>query len=142
MKLVLQRTFFSDTCTIGWLYQATEHGLAPICHTLEDKFREIEGQPVSQWKVQDKTAIPRGTYEVKITYSNRFKVNLPLLLNVPGFTGIRIHSGNHSGNTEGCILVGETWDGKSDWIGSSKIAMSKLFNLLDKAEDPITITIS
>lgn len=142
MKLVLKRIHFGDKFTVGHLYEETELGLAPICYTLEDKVREVEGQPVSQWKVQDQTAIPKGNYVVKVTYSNRFKVNLPLLLDVPGFTGIRIHSGNHSGNTEGCILVGETWDGNSDWIGASKVAMSKLFQLIDKSDAPITISIT
>lgn len=142
MKLVLKRIHFADTFTVGQLYEETAYGLSPICYTLEDKFREIEGVPVKDWKVQDKTAIPRGTYKVSVTMSNRFKTRLPLLENVEGFTGIRIHSGNHSGNTEGCILVGMTWDGKTDWIGTSKIAMSSLMSMLENTTSPITIQIT
>ncbi len=142
MKLLLKRIHFGDTFTVGQLYEDTGISLAPICYTLEDKFREVEGVPVKDWKVQDKTAIPRGLYDVSITLSNRFKTKLPLLNNVEGFTGIRIHSGNSSENTEGCILVGMTWDGRSDWIGSSKVAMSALMPLLENSTSPNTIQIT
>lgn len=138
MNLVLRRVYFGDTFTIGQLYDESKF----ICYTLEDKVREVEGQPVSEWKVQDQTAIPKGVYPVIITMSTRFKTRLPLLMNVPGFIGIRIHTGNSSKDTEGCILVGSTWDGKSGWIGSSKVAFSLLFPILDQAKEPVTITIS
>jgi hypothetical protein len=142
MNLILKRIHEGDTFTVGQLYEESKYGLSAICYTLEDKVREVEGQPVKEWKVQDKTAIPRGTYNVVVTMSNRFKIRLPLLQNVEGFTGIRIHSGNHSGNTEGCILVGMTWDGKSDWIGSSKIAMSALMPIIDNSTSPVTLQIT
>lgn len=138
MKLILKRIHFGDTFTVGQLYEETELGESPICYTLEDKVREVEGQPVSQWKVQNETAIPRGTYPVSITFSNRFQTRLPLLGNVDGYQGVRIHSGNSSKDTEGCILVGQTWDGKSDWIGSSKIALSAV---LPKIESSQSVTI-
>lgn len=142
MNLILKRIHEGETFTVGQLYEETKYGVSPICYTLEDKVRQVEGQSVKDWKVQDKTAIPRGTYNVVVTMSNRFKVKLPLLQNVEGFTGIRIHSGNHSGNTEGCILVGMTWDGKSDWIGSSKIAMSSLMPIIENSTSPVTIQIT
>lgn len=142
MNLILKRIHEGETFTVGQLYEETKYGLSPICYTLEDKVREVEGQPTKEWKVQDKTAIPTGTYDVVVTVSNRFKVKLPLLQNVEGFTGIRIHSGNHSGNTEGCILVGMSWDGKSDWIGSSKIAMSALMPIIDNSTSPVTLQIT
>ncbi len=131
MNLVLKRVHQGGDFTIGKLYDSTSFGDKFICYTLEDKVRQVENQPVEQWKVQNQTAIPRGTYPVTITLSNRFKVNLPLLGNVPGFTGIRIHSGNSSKDTEGCILVGSSWDGKSNWIGTSKLALGQLMDLLD-----------
>ena len=55
----------------------------------------------------NETAIPAGTYEVIVNVSVKFKRKLPLLLNVPHFTGIRIHRGNTDKDTSGCILVGE-----------------------------------
>lgn len=135
MQLTLKRIFKAETFTIGELYVNDEY----LCDTLEDKVRP-DGE-----KVYGKTAIPAGTYEVKLTYSPRFKQILPELLNVPNFTGIRIHKGNSSKDTEGCVLVG-TWDGvTADWIGNSKVAFDNLMILLRKAEEgkeKITITIN
>jgi len=138
MNLELKRLKLGDDYTIGRLSLDGRF----LCYTLEDKVREVIGESVSSWKVQDKTAIPKGVYPVIITMSARFKIRLPLLMNVPGFSGVRIHTGNSSKDTEGCILVGSTWDGSSGWIGSSKVAFSLLFPILEQAKEPITITIS
>lgn len=74
-----------------------------LCNILEDKFR---GNDLSKKKVKGQTCIPEGTYQIILTYSNRFKKNLPLLLNVPFFDGVRIHSGNNAEHSEGCLLPG------------------------------------
>lgn len=138
MNLELKRLKLGEDYTIGRLSLDGRF----LCYTLEDKVREVIGEPVSEWKIQNQTAIPVGVYPVIITMSARFKVRLPLLMDVPGFSGVRIHTGNSSKDTEGCILVGSTWDGSSGWIGSSKVAFSLLFPILDQAKEPITITIS
>lgn len=134
MELTLNRIFLGSSATIGELLVNDKH----LCDTLEDRVRP-EGE-----KVYGKTAIPEGTYEVKLTHSPRFKKILPEILNVPNFSGIRIHTGNSSKDTEGCILVG-TWDGeKEDWVGSSKIAFDELMTLLEEAtnnKEKITITV-
>lgn len=134
MELTLNRIFLGSSATIGELLINDKH----LCDTLEDRVRP-EGE-----KVYGKTAIPEGTYEVKLTHSPRFKKILPEILNVPNFSGIRIHTGNSSKDTEGCILVG-TWDGeKEDWVGSSKIAFDELMSLLEKAtnnKEKVTITV-
>ena len=134
MELKLNRIFLSSSATIGELLINDKH----LCDTLEDRVRP-EGE-----KVYGKTAIPEGTYEVKLTHSPRFKKILPEILNVPNFSGIRIHTGNSSKDTEGCILVG-TWDGeKEDWVGSSKIAFDELMTLLEEAtnnKEKVTITV-
>ena len=70
----------------------------PECFTLEDVVR-------SGPKVVHETAIPAGRYRVVITRSQRFQKMLPLLLNVPGFEGVRMHAGNTSADTSGCPLV-------------------------------------
>ena len=121
MKLLLERTACGPICSIGDLYVDG----AWECFTLEDTQREVAGQSVSQWKVAHETAIPKGTYNVVITFSQRFQRDLPLLENVPGFEGIRIHPGNTSENTEGCILVGRTKG--NNFIGESRAAFNALF---------------
>jgi len=102
----------------------------------------VIGEPVSMWKVMGQTAIPTGVYNVIVTMSTRFRTRLPQLMDVPGFDGVRIHSGNSSADTEGCILVGSAWDGSSNWISGSKVALSMLFPLIEEAKEPITISIS
>jgi hypothetical protein len=138
VNLELTRVKLGEEFTVGKLAVDGKF----VCYTLEDKVREEDGVPVEQWKVYAKTAIPKGTYPVTITMSNRFKTMLPLLGNVPGFTGVRIHTGNSSKDTEGCILVGAGWDGKSGWISSSAVAFAQLLPLLENTTDPITLTIS
>jgi hypothetical protein len=76
------------------------------CWTLEDELREIPGLPVAAWKVWGQTAIPAGRYQVRVTWSPRFRRELPELVDVPGYTGIRMHIGNRPADTEGCVLVG------------------------------------
>ena len=125
MKLLLHRQTFSDKSSVGTLYV---NGLKE-CHTLEDRDRHLEegGE-----KVYGETAIPRNTYKVVITYSNRFKQPMPLLVDVPQFEGIRIHPGNTDQNTEGCILVGVGIG--QDILYNSRQAYEKLFNKLEAAE--------
>lgn len=96
-----------------------------FCDVLEDCIRKV--------KIYGKTAIPAGTYEVVITYSNRFKKLMPLLLNVQGFEGVRIHSGNTAEDTSGCLLVGRnTETGK---VTESRFWYDKLFKVLSTALD-------
>ena len=80
-----------------------------------------------------------------LSYSPRFKKILPEILNVPNFTGIRIHSLNKAEESEGCIGVGE-WNGKdTNWISNSRKTFNKLFALLEEAnnnKEKITITIN
>ena len=69
---------------------------------------------------------------MQLTMSQRFSRVLPLLLNVPMFEGIRIHPGNTSADTEGCILVG--WGKGTDQITQSRDAFASLFSKLRGAE--------
>ena len=102
-----------------------------LCWTCEDAVREVPGQPVGEWKVAGKTAIPAGTYGVLVTMSGRFGRLLPLLVDVPGFTGIRIHPGNTAADTEGCILPGLTRAGQS--VGLSRRAFDQVFSAIQGA---------
>lgn len=124
MKLLLVREPSGDKCTHGKLYV---NGVFE-CFTLEDKDRKLES---GGEKIYGQTAIPRGTYEVIINFSQRFKRDLPLLLNVAGFSGVRIHAGNTSEDTEGCILVGSSRGDQR--VNNSRVAFNKLFDQLDEA---------
>lgn len=95
MKVEVKRTFKGTEYTIGKLYIDGHY----LCDTLEDTVRNGA-------KIAGKTAIPAGTYKVKKTMSPRFKKVLPEILNVPGFTGVRIHAGNTAIDTDGCLLLG------------------------------------
>lgn len=101
------------------------------CYTLEDIERKE--------KLYGKTAIPVGKYRVEITFSPRFNRRMPLLLNVPGYEGVRIHPGNTEKDTEGCILVGRKK--AQDRILESRLAFDALFKKLEAAKE-IEIEIS
>lgn len=88
--------------TIGRLYFGTEF----VCYTLEDEIREQVGVPVSEWKIKGATAIPQGTYKLSLENSPRFGPDTLTVHDVPGFTGVRMHAGNTSDDTEGCPLLG------------------------------------
>ena len=116
------------------------------CYTLEDVVREPLYSPgtvpVSAWKIQDATAIPRGRYSVSITYSPHFECELPLLNGVPGYTAVRIHWGNKAADTDGCILVGQSKE--ANLIYKSKAAFQALFPKIKAAlaaAQPVYVTV-
>lgn len=131
MKLTLNRTAKRPEYTIGHLYIND----VLFCDTCEDAVRP-DGV-----KIPGQTAIPAGTYEIVISYSNRFRKMLPLLLNVPMFEGVRIHSGNTADDSEGCILVGSNT--KRGMVTNSRATMAKLMEILETAikKEKITIEI-
>ena len=122
MELFVERKPSVNGDTVGDLYI---DGVR-FCFTLEDQIREQPGVPVAQWKVAGATAIPQGHYHVLWTYSNRFKHNTLQVMDVPGFSGIRIHSGNTGADTEGCLLVGYKLDGTDIKGGTSGPARDAL----------------
>lgn len=122
MEILVQRQASEGGATISKL---CVNG-AFECYVLEDVIREIKGRPVAEWKIPGKTAIPSGRYKVIITMSNRFKKRLPLLLNVAGFEGVRIHAGNTAENTEGCLLTGQATIGNAIVGGTSRPALDAL----------------
>lgn len=124
MNLLLTRFPSRGETTVGKLY--VDGGFE--CYILEDQVRAA-----SEAKVYGKTAIPAGRYRVVMTMSPRFKRVLPLLVNVPGYEGVRIHTGNRAEDTEGCLLPG--MDVAADWmsVGRSTLAFNALFAKLDMA---------
>jgi hypothetical protein len=114
MNLTLARKIFTPRSAIGELSVDGDFE----CYTLEDPVREGP-------KIPGRTAIPEGRYAIAITWSARFHRELPLVVGVPGFSGVRIHAGNSPEDTEGCILVGRTQ--ATDWIGESRVAFDRLY---------------
>jgi hypothetical protein len=119
MEIDLRRVELSSFCTIGELYVDGEF----VCYTLEDAVRDH--------KIPGETAIPAGRYQVILTWSPRFRRILPLLMDVPGFEGIRIHPGNTAADTEGCILVGKVRGAAA--VFQSRDAFDALFLKLEAA---------
>lgn len=117
-----------------------------FCDTIEDTDRWLKStmsvEEVLYKKRKGVTAIPTGKYDVILTFSPRFKRVLPLLLNVKGFEGIRIHPGNNAEDTEGCLLVGENKEkGK---VLNSRATFERLMAILlgcEKRKEKVTITI-
>jgi hypothetical protein len=132
MKLLIQRNNFSDDWTMGQLFVDGKK----FCDILEDCDRELglkPGQTLGDVKVYGKTAIPRGTYVVKLTMSKRFGKVLPELQEVPFFTGVRLHSGNTAADTDGCPIVGLYV--KDGYVGQSRDTMKRLLAAMQQAVD-------
>lgn len=129
MNLVLFRKTEINNTVLGELHIDNKF----FCYTLEDKIRDV--------KIKHQTCIPQGTYEIVMTLSQRFKTVLPLLLNVPNFEGIRIHAGNTTEDTSGCLLVGSSIN--NEVLLHSKTTLQKLLPILQKAlkVGPVTIEI-
>ena len=147
MKLLLLREPSTEVCTPGLLFIEGRF----FAWTLEDVVREIKGKPVKDWKVYGQTAIPYGVYTLDMTFSPKFQKVMPLVMAVPGFEGIRIHSGNTAEHSEGCILVGRQRVDKNpstagiDTITESKLAFADLMDKLLAADQlgvPMSIEIA
>lgn len=130
MKLTLKRIALRPTYTIGKLYIDDIY----FCDTIEDTVRDLNKNGKfdnGEKKVHSKTAIPYGIYEIKWTYSPRFKKYTPQLMNVPSFEGIRIHAGNTSADTEGCLILG-----KNKQVGkvlNSRDTINKFYPMIKEA---------
>lgn len=130
MKLTLKRIALRPAYTIGKLYIDDAY----FCDTLEDTVRDTNKSGKfdnGEQKIKGKTAIPYGTYEIKWTYSPRFKKYTPQLMNVPSFEGIRVHAGNTSADTEGCLILGENKQvGK---VLNSRATINKFYPIIKEA---------
>lgn len=133
MLITIDRAWKRDGYTISRLYVNGEL----LCNALEDTDRGLSQdmpiEEIKKRKVYGSTAIPSGSYECAYTYSARFKKNLPLLKDVPGFEGIRIHSGNTAKDTEGCILPGRNT--QKGMVTESRVWTEKLMAKMKAAWD-------
>jgi hypothetical protein len=143
IELHLKRIAKRPTYTIGRLsIRRRERGtFTPwtyFCDTLEPHWVDFHH---GGRKTKGKTAIPEGRYPIVVTMSPRFKRWLPLLVGVPHYSGIRIHSGNTAKDTEGCILVGKNTEvGK---VTESRRTLYRLMQVIDHCDEgePVFIEI-
>lgn len=133
MKLELIRIANRPTYCIGKLYIDGEY----FCDVIEDTDRGLDDSmsvdEILKKKIKGETAIPTGHYSIEITYSPKYKRMMPLLIGVKGYSGIRIHSGNTSKDTEGCLLVGRNT--KVGMVTDSRNTYQRLFARLQNAKD-------
>jgi hypothetical protein len=132
MELQLKRETFTDQSTIGTLSIEGKFE----CFVLEDQDRGLSDtmslEKIAGTKVYGKTAIPYGRYEVDWTMSARFKVMMPILLNVKGYSGIRIHKGNTEVDSLGCLLCGTRK--KNNMVTESTLATKNLYAKIEAAK--------
>jgi hypothetical protein len=100
MELTSIRKWYTSSSTISELFLGDINAQRE-CYVLEDTVR------APGVKIQNETAIPAGRYRVIVDWSNRFRKFAFHILDVPNFSGIRIHSGNTDQDTDGCLLVGQ-----------------------------------
>lgn len=142
MKLKLERRWKKETYTIGILYV---DGVR-FCETCEDKDRGLKQTDslakIKSVKVPNETAIPTGTYKVRmdIVSPKYSKVSwfkslcggkMPRLMDVPGFEGILIHTGTSALDSSGCILVGR--NKIKGGLTLSRLTFSELYTKMDSA---------
>lgn len=140
MRLTLKRIANKDNYCIGKLYINGKY----FCDTLEDHDRGLDDsmtlEDILKLKKYGETAIPTGIYTVLLTYSPKYKKVMPLINNVKGYSGIRIHSGNTAKDTLGCLLVGKNT--KVGMVTDSRNTYNALFKRLQqKGSNKITIEI-
>lgn len=131
----LQGATLGDLCADGvWQCFTLEDVVRePDVHAFDSGFRTTAGHAewVASWKIPKVTAIPRGRFRVTITFSLHFGRDLPLINGVPGFDGVRMHSGNKAADTEGCILVGQTKE--ANLLYKSRLAFDSLYAKIQAA---------
>lgn len=138
MELKIIRIKSNKDFTEGKLYINEVY----FCDTLEDKDRgllqSMSNDTVKAIKVYAETCIPYGKYKIVLSMSNRFKCILPEILQVKGFTGIRIHAGNNIGDSAGCILVGRKCS--DGMVVDSRKTLNALMNII-KNEKSLSLKI-
>lgn len=131
MKTILQLREYKQDCTVSTVY---------LPNGEEFKILEDIGRPTGV-KIPGETCIPEGAYTVELTFSNRFQKTLPLLgnkrdehgnlivdLDGVKFTGVRVHGGNTTEDTEGCLLAAVHHSNNKVW--NCKPAMSAIIEFL------------
>jgi hypothetical protein len=131
MEIEIKRLYKKENYTIGKVYIDGKY----FSESLEDKERGLSSdmslEEIKKIKVKGETAIPAGTYQVLYTYSPKFKRMLPLINNVKGFDGIRVHSGNTAKDSLGCVLLG--FNKEKGKVLQSRDTCNKFYKIIEDA---------
>lgn len=127
-ELTLTRSALTTDSTTG---QWSKHDRSHLCHVVEDVYR---GDDLKTKKVPGKTAIPCGRYRLRYTFSPKFGRKMWLVDGVPFFSGIRVHTGNDAGASEGCLIVGRKLGFKR--VDESVLALKDVEAYLASLGDP------
>ncbi len=138
MNITIDRKYKKETYTIGIMYINGKR----FSETMEDKDRGLnDSMPESEIKlkkVYGRTAIPSGTYKLKMSYSSKFatrpwgkkyKGKVIEISNVKGFSGVRIHPLNTAEDSLGCIGVGRNLE-KGKIVNSTEYYYKLLDNYI------------
>ena len=129
LLMFLVRYRFGSDATLGRL--SIDGSM--VGYVVEDEDRGLEQswteERIRKVKVMAETAIPIGIYSVLDTHSPKYKRRMLLLSQVPGYRGIRIHSGNHEGHTAGCLIPGLGVDEARMRVIDSRKAVSRVEEL-------------
>lgn len=110
MELLVDRFIFAKDYTMSRVYVNNNlfcYGLEPYDAGI-DKYTDVD--EILEYKKQRKIAIPLGNYTMEYGWSNRYKQNMPKIIQVPGFAGILWHIGNTEKDTNGCLLIGKFYN--------------------------------
>lgn len=129
-EIHLNRFQYTDESTVGHLYDIDGKHL---CFTLEDTVR--------RHKVPGSTAIPSGRYRIVMSEYRNLGLH-PLLLSVPYFQGIFIHSGNFPIDTRGCILVGTNYgiDRLFESIKAWEVVLPRITKIVESGETWLNVS--
>jgi hypothetical protein len=131
MEMIIERKYHNKDSTEGNLWINKGNKWEWFAHVIEDKVRAKPGEWKKGFKVFAKTAIPYGRYEVQSTWSPKFKRDLTQILNVPDFTGIRIHNGTTEKSSAGCPIISYKNDDGPDNMRNRVINDPKAMNDLE-----------
>jgi hypothetical protein len=138
IKGILTRQWPGERRTLGQ-FELFSHEGKKIwgCFTCEDAVRG-DGDPatVARWKVKGESAIPYGAYKARKTRSPKYGRDMWELQDVPGFQGIRIHSGNTEADTEGCLLLGRRISTDYSGVTDSRAAVADFERIMDSVGNP------
>lgn len=142
MKIIIDRVYKYPKYTVGEVWVNGDF----FAYSMEDVDRglhvDMPARYMRERKVYGETAIPCGSYEVIIDYSPKFKKYLPhvmfrndedKLVEVPCFSGIRLHPFNTAEESLGCIAFGD-WKGVSR-IVNAKAKTNELTDMIQKARN-------